>query len=178
MSFNMVVKLNKDVQVSTDKTTNSIGDVIDYVYTNRLIVSNGSRNTYYLLGMCSGTGAGAYNTPEASFYVSNVSAYGSGIPAIFTLRFSETYAEISYIKLSTNLSPNSTFCHDVLLYRKTVNGVHTVYIILKSKDYADSFLIRTLMAYHMTLYYNNKINDIDSWASENNVSLVSITTLS
>ena len=47
----MAVKLNKDVQVSTDKVTNSIGDVIDYVYTNRLIVVNGSRNTYYLLGM-------------------------------------------------------------------------------------------------------------------------------
>ena len=128
--------------------------------------------------MCSGTGGGAYSTPEASFYVSNVSAYGSGVPAIFTLRFGDTYADISYIKLSTNISPNSSYCHDVLVYRKTVNGVHTVYIILKSKNYADSFLIRTLMAYHMTLYYNNKINDIDSWASENNVSLVNITTLS
>lgn len=174
----MAVKLNKDVQVSTDKVNNSIGNVIDYVYTNRLIVDNGSRNTYYLLGMCSGTGGGPSNTPEASFYVSNISAYGTGIPAIFTLRFSDKYADISYIKLSTNLSPNSSFCHDVLVYRKTVNEVHTVYIILKSKDYADNFLIRTLMAYHMTLYYNNKINDIDSWASENNVSLVNITTLS
>lgn len=174
----MAVKLNKDVLVSTDKITNSIGDVIDYVYTNRLIVANGSRNTYYLLGMCSGTGAGSSSTPEASFYVSNVSVYGNGVPAIFTLSFNQTYADISYIKLSTNISPNSSFCHDVLLYGKTVNGVNTVYIILKSKDYADSFLIRTLMAYKMTLYYNNIISDIDSWASENNVSLISSTTLS
>ena len=174
----MAVKLNKDLQVPTGKITDTIGNVVDYVYGNKLLVGNGSRETYYLLGMCSGTGGGPSNTPEASFYVSNVSAYGNGIPAIFTLSFSGMSSKISYIKLSSNLSPNSSYCHDVLLYGKTVSGVHTIYIILKSKNYADSFLIRTLMSYKMTLYYNGIISDINSWATQNNVSLINTTTLS